>query len=124
MGRCSFGGYANINGPVVSYFKFPTNADQCSKWTRVVKSTRTDWKGPKPYSVVCSEHFDDNSFEGGRQSLVLAARFGLSRRPKLKADALPLPMLVARTRCRWRCVLCPNDAQDGRRDTGRNNTYF
>ena len=38
-------------------------------WSKAVKMTRNDWNGPKPYSVLCSEHFDEESFEGGPLSL-------------------------------------------------------
>ncbi|XP_070561301.1 uncharacterized protein [Ptychodera flava] len=91
--RCSFGGCdsgKNGNGSIINFFKFPSSVEQSLKWSKIVKSTRTDWKGPKPYSLVCSNHFDDNAFEGGRLGLNLAAQFGLSRRAKLKVNALPM----------------------------------
>ena len=90
--RCSFGGCTSdksVNA-AVNFFKFPSNPERCLKWSKAVKSTRTDWRGPKPYSVVCSNHFDDDAFEGGRKSLVLGAQLGFCRRPKLKVNALPM----------------------------------
>ena len=32
------------------------------------RTDSTDWEGPKPYSVVCSEHFHEESFVGRKQN--------------------------------------------------------
>ena len=87
--RCSFGDCGNKVGSGVNFYTFPSGSWQSLQWSRAVKSTRTDWDGPKPYSVVCSQHFDNDSFEGGLQNPVLAKQFGFHRRPKLKTNAVP-----------------------------------
>ena len=87
--RCSFGGCANKNSDGVNLYGFPSDSWQSLQWANAVKRTRADWKGPKPYSVVCSDHCDDGSFDGGKQSPVIAAAFGFRRRPRLKTNAVP-----------------------------------
>ena len=87
--RCSIGGCANKNSDGVNLYSFPSNAWQSLQWANAVKRTRADWNGPKPYSVICSDHFDDDSFDGGKQGSVIAATFGFRRRPRLKTNAVP-----------------------------------
>ena len=87
--RCSIGGCANKNSDGVNLYSFPSNAWQSLQWANAVKRTRADWNGPKPYSVICSDHFDDDSIDGGKQGSVIAATFGFRRRPRLKTNAVP-----------------------------------
>ena len=91
--RCSFGNCSSRPGSVVSFHSFPANSVQCAQWSQAVKMTRTDWKGPKPYSVVCSAHFNKDAFEGGWQSPLVVEQCGYRRRPKLKVNALPIDLV-------------------------------
>ena len=51
---------------------------------------RTSGLKKKIVKPCCSNHFDDDSFEGGRTIPVLGARLGFCHRPKLKVNALPM----------------------------------
>ncbi|XP_070575663.1 uncharacterized protein [Ptychodera flava] len=91
--RCSFGGCPNKCGSGISFYGFPSDVWQRTRWSQAVKQTRVDWDGPKPHSVVCSEHFPEESFDGGKQNALVAIRYGYRRRPKLKSNAVPSPTL-------------------------------
>ena len=51
-----------------------------------VKRTRGNWSGPTNYSCLCSCHFTEDFFQ---HKLGLAAAFGVPKKNKLKADAVP-----------------------------------
>ena len=55
------------------------------EWTLQVQRTRASWK-PTEYSYLCSEHFTADSFESDS---AIAASFGISKRKRLKSDAIP-----------------------------------
>lgn len=42
---------------------FPKDERQRAAWTRFVKLTRADWTGPSQYTVICSEHFNEECYE-------------------------------------------------------------
>ena len=50
-----------------------------------VRRTRAQWT-PTKHSVLCSEHFTEDSFE---VDSTIAATFGISKKRRLKPDAVP-----------------------------------
>ena len=43
-------------------FRFPRNARKRQNWlNQMIDSTLSSWQ-PSPFSVICSEHFEDSSF--------------------------------------------------------------
>ena len=84
--RCIAAGCANTYKHGVGLFGFPQEAKLRDQWTREVKKTRDQWKGPSQHSVICSDHFTDESFESGTH---LEAQFGLLKRRRLRPDAVP-----------------------------------
>ena len=69
-----------------SFFRFPRNPDLRKKWAKQVKRTRDRWSGPTEYSLLCEKHFTEDCFE---PEAAIAAAMGLSRRKRLKPDAIP-----------------------------------
>ena len=59
--RCVAAGCNNTVDNGVSVYTFPK--DEVLKWTDQVKRTRDCWAGPTVNSVLCSEHFTEDSFE-------------------------------------------------------------
>ena len=51
-----------------------------------MQRTCADWKDATDYSVLCSEHFTSDCFE---EDSFIAAQFGLTKRKRLKSDAVP-----------------------------------
>ena len=70
----------------VSLYKFPQDSTIRQEWTRQVKRIRADWSGPSDHSILCSEHFTDDSFE---PNYLLASDFGLEKTSKLKLGGIP-----------------------------------
>ena len=70
----------------MSLFSFPKDPVLSKKWTEQVKRTRDKWLGPTKYSFLCSCHFTEDCFQ---PDVVVAASLGLSKRMKLKSDAIP-----------------------------------
>ena len=84
--RCVAAGCSNTNGDGVSLFRFPRDPALRAQWNKQVQRTRADWKGATEYSVLCSEHFTSKCFE---EDSFIAAQFGLTKRKRLKPDAVP-----------------------------------
>ena len=84
--RCVAFGCGNTNKDEVSLFSFPKDPVLSKKWTEQVKRTKDKWLGPTNYSFLCSCHFTEDCFQS---DVVVAASLGLSRRMKLKFDAIP-----------------------------------
>ena len=82
--RCVAFGCGNTNKDGVSLLSFPKVLSK--KWTEQVKRTGDKWFGPTKYSFLCSCHFTEDCFQ---HDVVVAASLGLSKRMKLKADAIP-----------------------------------
>ncbi len=83
---CVAVGCSNTYSHGVGLFGFPQEATLRNKWIREVRKTRDKWKGPSQHSVVCSDHFSEESFESGTH---LESQFGLLKRRRLKPDAVP-----------------------------------
>ena len=84
--RCVAAGCSNTNANGVSLFHFPRNPSLRQQWNKQVQRTRADWKDATDYSVLCSEHFTSDCFE---ENSFIAAQFGLTKRKRLKPDAVP-----------------------------------
>ena len=84
--RCIAAGCSNVRSDTVSLFRFPKDPALRQRWTKQVKRTRANWKGPSDSSVLCSKHFTESCFE---PITGIGATFGLKMRPKLKPDAVP-----------------------------------
>ena len=84
--RCVAAGCTNTNSQGVGLFIFPKEAKLRSQWTKEVKKTRDKWQGPSDSSVLCGDHFTEDSFEPATH---LKAQFGLLKKRKLKPDAVP-----------------------------------
>ena len=85
--RCVAAGCSNTNADGVSLFCFPRNQSLRQQWNKQVQRTRADWKDATKYSVPCSKHFTSDCFE---EDLFIAAQFGLTKRKRLKPDAVPM----------------------------------
>ena len=85
VNRCVAGGCSNTAGPGVSLHKFPSDPVLRKQWEKQVQRTRAKWKATET-SVLCSAHFTEDCFE---VTTALAAQFGLARKRKLVAGAIP-----------------------------------
>ena len=83
VNSCVAFGCSNNYKTGVSVFKFPKDAELRKKWIQQVKRTRAKWNGPSPHSVLCGEHFTEDSFEP------LPNKLGIKKRAVLKKDAVP-----------------------------------
>ena len=83
VNSCVAFGCSNNYKTGVSLFKFPRDVELRKKWIQQVKRTRAKWTGPSPHSVLCSEHFAEDSFEPSTNKL------GIKKRVVLKKDAVP-----------------------------------
>jgi hypothetical protein len=83
--RCIVAGCSNTTKEGVSLHHFPKDEILRKKWTARVKLTRVKWEGPSDCSVICSDHFDDASFDRG-----MHAMFSINKKRRLKPDAIPV----------------------------------
>lgn len=62
--RCAAWGCSNTyKDSDVSLHSFPFDRPEILRqWITFVKTTRKDWSGPTKYSVLCSNHFDVDSY--------------------------------------------------------------
>lgn len=85
--RCVAAGCSNTYRDGVSLFLFPKDHARRLQWIKQVQRTRAEWKGPSEHSVLCSDHFDEHSFE---PDTAIASSLGIDKlRRRLKADAVP-----------------------------------
>ena len=82
VNRCVAAGCSNTPSDRVSLFKDRFLRNQ---WEKQVQRTRAQWKATD-HSYLCSEHFTEACFEADS---ALAAQFGIKKRRRLKADAVP-----------------------------------
>lgn len=85
VNRCVAAGCSNTPSERVSLYKFPSDPRIREKWVKQVKRTRAKWNATK-HSVLCSDHFTEDCFE---VDSTIAATFGLSKKRRLKPDAVP-----------------------------------
>ena len=85
--RCIAAGCDGVGGKDYSLHKFPKDEEIRKKWIRAVKEQRSNWKGPSPYSLLCSKHFTEDCFitEGVR----FRDDLGMPTAKRLKPDAVP-----------------------------------
>ena len=83
--RCVAAGCSNTHSQNVSLFQFPRDPVLRRQWVKQVQRTRAKWSA-SDHSVLCSEHFASDSFE---PDFGLALGSGLSKRRRLKCDAVP-----------------------------------
>ena len=83
--RCVAAGCSNTPSDRVSLYKFPSDPSLREKWIKQVRRTRAQWTAAK-YSVLCSDHFTADCFEANS---AIAATFGISKKRRLKPDAVP-----------------------------------
>ena len=81
--RCIVAGCSNTTKIGVSLHKFSSDVRKRKQWIHQVRKNRADWKEPSAYSVVCSDHFTEDCFEG------MAEKLGLKIKRILKPDAVP-----------------------------------
>lgn len=85
VNRCVAAGCSNTPSERISLHKFPADLKLREKWVKQVRRTRAQWT-PTKHSVLCSEHFSEDSFE---VDSAIAATFGISKKRRLKPDAVP-----------------------------------
>lgn len=85
VNRCVAAGCSNTPSERISLHKFPVDPKLREKWVKQVRRTRAQWT-PTKNSVLCSEHFSEDSFE---VDSAIAATFGISKKRRLKPDAVP-----------------------------------
>ena len=83
---CIAAGCSNTPSDTITLFKFPNDCALRDKWVRQVRRTRAEWTATE-HSVLCSEHFTEDCFEA---EAALAQTFGLTKRKRLKVDAIPM----------------------------------
>ena len=85
--RCVAAGCSNTYSNGVSLFHFPKDHARRQQWIKQAQRTRSQWKGPREHSVLCSDHFNEDCFE---PDTAIASNLGLDKpRRRLKADAVP-----------------------------------
>ena len=67
-------------------YRFPPKPALRAQWNKQVQRTQADLKDATKYSVFYSKHFTNKFFEGDS---FIAAQFGLTKRKRLKPDAVP-----------------------------------
>lgn len=77
---------ANTSNDGISFLKFPSDPALRQQWIRQVRRTRDQWSGPSKHSVLCARHFSEDCFE---PDSAIAASMGLSKRRRLKPNAIP-----------------------------------
>ena len=85
VNRCVAAGCSSTPSERISLHKFPADPKLREKWVKQVRRTRAQWT-PTKHSVLCSEHFSEDSFE---VDSAIAATFGISKKRRLKPDAVP-----------------------------------
>lgn len=78
----------NSNKDHVLLHKFQTDPKRRTEWVIQVKRNRANWTGPSEFSVLCSDHFSAECFDGG-QELRRSLGFGTRKRHILREDAVP-----------------------------------
>ena len=79
-------GCSNTNADGVSLYTFPKQQKLRVEWKKQVQRTRVGWSGPTKYSVICSCHFTEDSFE---QPTALTSKMGYNFKRTLKETAVP-----------------------------------
>ena len=131
---CVAAGCSKTSSDGVSFFKFPSDPVLRQRWTKQVQRTRACWNGPSPHSVLCINHFSEDCFE---PDSAIAASMGLTKRRRLKQDAIPTifdkPVQHSRTssasgsssRKRAAAITTtPEDTQTGRSEKKRSRGAF
>ena len=85
--RCVAAGCNTASGEGYSLHAFPRDQGLRAKWIRAVKRQRSNWEGPSAHSMLCSKHFEPDSFatEGVRYRDAI----GLPTKKRLKPEAIP-----------------------------------
>lgn len=83
---CVVAGCSKRQTDDVSVHSFPKDERQRAAWTRFVKLTRADWTGPSQYTVICSEHFNEECYE--RQHFLMKD-FGIPTKKRLVPGSVP-----------------------------------
>lgn len=83
---CVVAGCSKRQADGVSVHIFPKDQRQRAAWVRFVKLTRADWPGPSQYTVICSEHFNEDCYEA-RFSLM--KDFGIPANKCLRKGSVP-----------------------------------
>ena len=85
--RCIAAGCDSVGGKGSSLHKFPKDEALRKKWIKAIKEQRSNWDGPSPYSLLCSNHFTEDCF------ITVGVRFrdemGMPTAKRLKPDAVP-----------------------------------
>ena len=83
---CVAAGCSKTSSDGDSFFKFPSDPVLRQRWTKQVQRTRACWNGPSPHSVLFINHCSEDCFE---PDSAIAASMGLTKRRRLKQDAIP-----------------------------------
>lgn len=78
--NCVVAGCSKRQTDDVSVHSLPKDERQRAAWTCFVKIIRADWTGPSQYTVICSEHFNEDCYE--RQHY-LVRDFGIPTKKRL-----------------------------------------
>ena len=85
--HCIAAGCNTATGEGYSLHEFPRDEALRAKWVQAVKRNRSNWDGPTASSVLCSKHFEQDSFvvEGIRYREAM----GIPAKKRLKPNAFP-----------------------------------
>ena len=79
-------GCSNTNADGVSLYTFPKQQKLRTEWKKQVQRTRAGWSGPPKYSVICSCHFTEDSFE---QPTALTSKMSYNFKTTFKETVVP-----------------------------------
>ncbi len=83
---CVVAGCSKRQTDDVSVHSLPKDERQRAAWTRFVKLTIPDWTGPSQYTVIYSEHFNEEWHE--RQHFLMKD-FGIPTKNRLVSGSVP-----------------------------------
>ncbi|XP_061190833.1 uncharacterized protein LOC133198949 [Saccostrea echinata] len=87
VGRmCVVAGCSKRQSDGVSVHVFPKDERLRAAWCRFVKLTRADWSGPSKYTVICSDHFNEDCYE---VHFSLMKDFGIPAKKRLRQGSIP-----------------------------------
>ncbi|XP_061195141.1 THAP domain-containing protein 10-like [Saccostrea echinata] len=87
VGRmCVVAGCSKRQSDGVSVHVFPKDERLRAAWCRFVKLTRADWSGPSKYTVICSDHFNEDCYE---VHFSLMKDFGIPAKKRPRQGSIP-----------------------------------
>ena len=84
--RCIAAGCNTVSGEGYSLHALLWDQGLRVKWIRAVKRQRSNWEGPLAHSLLCSKHFEPNSFAS--EGVHYCDAIELPMKKRLKPDTI------------------------------------